>query len=410
MSLIANRAVDELRDLAEVTGDARGAQRVAWTPTWELAREWMGQRLAELPVEVERDDAGNVWATLHGKSDRAVLIGGHIDSVPNGGWLDGALNLVAGLQVLRRLAAEGTPEATVRLVDWADEEGARFGRTCFGSSAASGSLRPDDVRHLRDRDGMSFPAALAAHGVDLDGVNRSGRQLRNAAAYLELHIEQAPTLERLGRPLAAVSGTAGVERHLVRFEGRTAHAGSTPMVDRRDSFVAASRFIDAVDHAARREGGVGTVGTVSLEPGIVTAVPGVCEIGMDLRHVDADALARMLEEARGAAAASAARERASVTWSELWRMAPIAFDPVLIGLAEQTVGELVGDCPRLFSGALHDAAEAAKAGIPTVMLFVQSLNGISHSNEEDTRPEHIELAVQALDDLTTKAIDLVAQG
>jgi N-carbamoyl-L-amino-acid hydrolase len=406
--LVTSRAIDDLRELASLTSNEEGAQRVAWTPTWAAARAWMREQLDELPVEVVTDEAGNVWATLSGESERAVLIGGHIDSVPNGGWLDGALNVVAGLQVLRRVATEGRPKATVRLVDWADEEGARFGRTCFGSSAASRSLKPDDVRGLYDRDGVPFPHALGEYGVVLDDVNASARELRTAAAYLELHIEQAPVLERMALPLAVVTGTAGVERHLVRFAGRTSHAGSTPMQDRRDSLVAASRFIEAVDHAARRECGVGTVGTVRLEPGIVTAVPGVCEVGLDMRHQDASALLRMIEEVRHAAAASASREDVTVGWSELWRTEPLSFDPDLIALAEETVLELAGDCPRLFSGALHDAAEAAKAGVPTVMLFVQSVDGISHSNEEDTKPEHIELAVEALDRLVTKVIERVA--
>ena len=157
MALDPSRTVAELRDLRELTGDAEGAQRVCWTDTWAAARAWMRDKLAELPVEVEVDAAGNQWATLAGESERALLIGGHIDSVPNGGWLDGCLNVVAGLEVLRRVAEEGTPPITVRLVDWADEEGARFGRSLFGSSAACGSMRDqDELRSLRDPDGVAL--------------------------------------------------------------------------------------------------------------------------------------------------------------------------------------------------------------------------------------------------------------
>ena len=148
-----------------------------------------------------------------GRRDRALLIGGHLDSVPNGGWLDGCLNVVAGAEVLRRIAEEGTPPVPVRLVNWADEEGARFGRSLFGSSAAAGSMRDqDELRKLTDRDGVALPDALAEHGVDLDRALEARPQLEGAAAYLELHIEQGPVLESLDLPLGVVLGTFGVER------------------------------------------------------------------------------------------------------------------------------------------------------------------------------------------------------
>jgi N-carbamoyl-L-amino-acid hydrolase len=394
------RAVEELRELKELTSDDAGAQRVAWTPTWARARQWFLAKLEALPVEVDVDEAGNVWSTLRGRSEQALLIGGHIDSVPGGGWLDGALNLVAGLQVLRRVANDGVPPLTLRLVDWADEEGARFGRTCFGSSATSGSLRPDEVRELRDRDGVALTDALAEFGIDLDQMTRSRRQLTDAVGYLELHIEQGPVLERLRLPLAVVTGTAGVERHRITFRGERSHAGSTPMEDRHDALVAATHLVQAARSCAEKEGGVATVGTIDVDPGIITAVPGRCTVGLDMRHQDAAALARMLAAVRRAA--RNVDGGVVSEWEALWEIAPIAFDKRLIALTEQTIAALVGSCPRLTSGALHDAAEVAKAGVPSVMLFVQSLRGISHSPAEDTRPEHIELAVQALDRLTAR--------
>src|SRR3990172_557682 len=140
MALDPARVVNRLQELRELTGDENGAQRVAWTETWANARAFLAASLADLPLEDERDPAGNDWYTLPGASKRAVLIGGHLDSVPNGGWLDGCLNVLAGAEVLRRIAEEGTPPVTVRLVDWADEEGARFGRSLFGSSAGGGSM------------------------------------------------------------------------------------------------------------------------------------------------------------------------------------------------------------------------------------------------------------------------------
>jgi hydantoinase/carbamoylase family amidase len=399
------RTVEELRELRELTGDESGAQRVCWTPTWARARAWMRDKLAELPVDVETDEAGNQWASLPGASESAVLIGGHIDSVPNGGWLDGCLNVVAGLEVLRRIAEEGQPPVTVRLVDWADEEGARFGRSLFGSSAASGTLDPNDLRKLQDRDGIALPDALAEHGVDLDRAREAGARLEGAVAYLELHIEQGPVLEDMGLPLGVVLGTYGVERHAIRFTGQSAHAGSTPMDRRRDALAAAARLALEIREIAKRGGGVGTVGSVVTRPGIVTAVPGWCELKLDQRHLAADTLAGMLADARAASDRIAADENVAVEWERLWRIDPIHFDATLIELAEEAVIETAGVSQRLPSGPLHDAAEVARAGVPTVMLFVQSLNGLSHAKEEDTKPEHLELAVRALDRLASRAIE-----
>ena len=399
------RVVAELRELHELTGGAGGAQRVAWTETWSRARDWMAERVAALPVEATVDAAGNRWFTLRGECDDAVLIGSHIDSVPDGGWLDGALGLLAGLEVLRALAERGTPPVTVRLIDWADEEGARFGYGCLGSSAAARTVEAADLEELTDRDGNRLPEVLASHGVDVARMHHAARELDHAAAYLELHIEQGPVLERRGLPLGIVLGTSGVERHTVRFTGQAAHAGSTPMDARQDALAAAARLLLAVRDSARDEGGVATVGTCVVEPGIVTAVPGGCEITIDQRHLDAEALPRMLDGARGEAARIAADEGVEVEWRRLWRIEPVDFHPELIALADESVRELAGESHRLPSGPLHDAAEVARAGIPTVMLFTQSLRGLSHTKEEDTRPEHLELSVKALARTVQRTID-----
>jgi N-carbamoyl-L-amino-acid hydrolase len=407
------RAVAELRELAELTGDADGAQRVCWTETWATARAWMREKLAALPVDVEVDAAGNQWATLAGESERCILIGGHIDSVPNGGWLDGCLNVVGGLEVLRRLAEEGTPPVTVRLVDWADEEGARFGRSLFGSSAAAGSMRDqDELRRLVDADGVTLPEALAANGVELDRALDARAQLDNAAAYLELHIEQGPVLESLELPLGAVLGTFGVERHRVTFRGQAAHAGSTPMADRPDALAGAARLELEIRELAARTGGgaVCTMGAVATKPGIVTSVVEEAACLLDQRHLDAGTLAAMLEDAKAASERFAAEERLEVGWERIWGIEPILFDATLIELCSEAIAEVAGTAHRLPSGPLHDAAEVARAGIPTVMLFVQSLRGLSHTKLEDTRPEHLELAIAALDRLADKTIDRVASS
>src|SRR4051812_10626362 len=275
MPLNPTRTVAELRELHELTGDESGAQRVAWTDTWERAREWLRVKVERTGAEEEVDAAGSQWFTLRGASERSVLIGGHIDSVPNGGWLDGCLNVMAGVEVLRRLAEDGEPATTVRLVDWADEEGARFGRSLFGSSAAGGSMDDqDELRSRRDADGVALPDALRAHGVELDQALEARKQLENAAAYLELHIEQGPVLESLSLPLGVVLGTFGVERHQVTFRGQAAHAGSTPMDKRRDALAGAAKLELEIREIAERtgDGAVCTIGGLLAKPGSGTSV------------------------------------------------------------------------------------------------------------------------------------------
>jgi len=402
MPLDPSRTVAELRELRELTGDENGAQRVAWTDTWVRAKEWLREKV---PLEDEVDEAGNQWWTLPGRSEKAVLIGGHIDSVPNGGWLDGALNVVAGVEVMRRLAEEGEPAATVRLVNWADEEGARFGRSLFGSSAAAGSMSDqEELRSRKDADGNSLPNVLAGHGVDLDKALEAN--LKNAAAYLELHIEQGPVLESLDLPLGVVLGTFGVERHQVTFRGQAAHAGSTPMDARRDALAGAARLELEIREIAKGVGGgaVCTMGSVVTKPGIVTSVVETAECLLDQRHLDAATLASMLEAAKAASQRIAQEEDVEAEWERIWQIEPILFDDELIELADEAVQEVAGTSHRLPSGPLHDAAEVSRAGVPTVMLFVQSLRGLSHTKLEDTKEEHLELAVQALDRLADRTI------
>jgi N-carbamoyl-L-amino-acid hydrolase len=405
------RTVDELRELRELTGNEDGAQRVAWTDTWVEAKRWLSAKVAPTGAAEEVDEAGNQWFTLEGESDRALLIGGHIDSVPNGGWLDGALNVVAGVEVLRRVAEEGTPPVTVRLVSWAGEEGARFGRSLFGSSAAAGTMADqDELRERRDADGVRWEEALAAHGVDLDRALEARRQLEGAAAYLELHIEQGPVLEGLELPLGVVLGTFGVERHQITFRGQAAHAGSTPMDRRRDALAAAAKLALEIRGIAARagDGAVCTMGSCVTKPGIVTSVVETATVLLDQRHLEGTKLAAMLTEAKEASERFGREEDVEVEWERIWRIDPILFDPELIELADEAIAEVAGESYRLPSGPLHDAAEVARAGVPTVMLFVQSLRGLSHTKLEDTKPEHLELSVQALDRLATKTIEQLA--
>jgi len=410
MSLNPKRTVAELQELRALTSDENGAQRVAWTDTWLKAREWFAAKVKELPVEHHYDAAGNNWVTLPGASGKSLLIGGHLDSVPNGGWLDGALNVLAGLEVLRRIAMEfrGHPPVTTRLVDWADEEGARFGRSLLGSSAFAGTHSIEADRSRTDRDGVKLEDALRRCGVEIDNFPDARREQKNAAAYLELHIEQGPVLERMDLPLGVVLGTKGVERHIITFHGQEAHSGSTPMNARRDALAAAAKLALEIRTIARKhEDAVCTMGSVKTFPGIVTAVVGRCEVTLDQRDLDANILAQMYREAQEASRRFAIEENCTVNWSRLWSIEPVPFHPRLLDLCEQAVRETSGTSHRMPSGPLHDAAEVSRAGIPTVMMFVQSLKGISHNKIEDTKEEHLEMSVVALDRLASKTMDWI---
>ncbi|HKI69952.1 MAG TPA: hydantoinase/carbamoylase family amidase, partial [Verrucomicrobiae bacterium] len=340
-------------------------------------------------------------------SEKVLIIGGHMDSVPNGGWLDGCLNVMTGVEILRRINAQynGKPPVTVRLVDWADEEGARFGKSLFGSSACSGNLNLDEARVLKDKDGISLLDALKEVGIDFDHVKDSGKELKNAAAYLELHVEQGPVLLDLDLPLGAVLGTFGVERHAITFHGQAAHSGSTPMNRRKDAFLAAARLSPEIYKIAERSGnGVCTIGSCITKPGIVTSVVEDCRITLDQRHLDGAKLATMLSEAKAASEKFAKEGNVKVGWERLWQIAPRPFNNDLIAMCDESIRETCGKSHKLPSGPLHDAAEVAAAGIPTVMMFVQSLHGISHNKIEDTKEEHIEMSVASLNNLAEKAI------
>jgi N-carbamoyl-L-amino-acid hydrolase len=401
------RTIAELKELRALTSDQNGAQRLAWSDTWLKAREWFASKLTGLPVEHHYDPAGNNWVTLRGQSEKALLIGSHLDSVPGGGWLDGCLGVLAGLEVLRRISHEyqGNPPVTVRLVDWADEEGARFGRSLLGSSAFAGTHSLEADRGRTDRDGIRLEDALRRCGVEIDRFPQAQAEQKNASAYLELHIEQGPVLLDQGLPLGVVLGTKGVERHAITFHGQEAHSGATPMNRRKDALAAAARLaLEIRPIAMKHPDAVCTMGSLKTFPGIATAVVGRCEATLDQRDLKAAVLAQMLAEARQASQRFAREEDCTVEWSPIWSIEPIQFHPQLLEYCQEAIREVAGVSHRLPSGPLHDAAEVARAGIPTAMIFVQSLHGISHNKLEDTTEEHLTLAVQALDRLADKTM------
>jgi allantoate deiminase len=407
----AQRVIADLKELAALTGDSNGAQRVAWGPVWRTAREWFRAKVNnELGLTIQTDSAGNNHVVLPGSTDATVIVASHLDSVPNGGWLDGCLGVLSGLEALRRYAAQTDRKATLRLIDWADEEGARFGRSLVGSGAAGGSLNIEDIRNLKDRQGVTQADALKENGVNIETMLNAHRELKliNAKACLELHIEQGPVLETMNKPTGVVLGTFGVERHMLKFTGQAAHSGSTPIPMRRDAFLAAAQFALEVRQIGLRHTKPGanvvcTCGIVKVEPCIVTAVPGVCEISIDQRALDADVLAAMLAEAKAAAEKAARDNNVTLEWKKLWTIEPRPFAPHLLQLCEEAVLEITGDAPRLPSGPLHDAAEMVPH-MPTVMMFAYSARGLSHCKEEDTPLPHLDKTIQAFLRLIDKTL------
>ena len=405
MKPTSQRVIADLRELAELTSDDRGAQRVAWGPVWRTARDWYTRKLRdEVSVEAHRDSAGNLWATIPGASSRSLVIGSHLDSVPGGGWLDGCLGVLAGLEVLRRVREAGQPPITIHVVDWADEEGARFGRSLTGSAASAGTLDATrELAHLVDRAGVKLPDALADNGVALRDMRKARAYFDglDVAAYLELHIEQGPVLEELRRPAGVVLGTMGVERHLLRFVGQAAHSGAAPIHLRQDAFLAAAEFALACRDISVRYSGstprsrvVATCGVVKVEPNFVTAVPGSTEISIDLRALDGKVLGKMLADARKAATRAARDHKVTVAWSPLLHITPRPFDPTLMGFIRAAVADVTGHAPELPSGPLHDASEMAGV-VPTAMLFAQSSPGISHTRLEDTPRPALDKSIRA---------------
>lgn len=403
----AKRVVADLRELAALTSDEKGAQRVAWSPTWQKARNWYAEKAKQAGAAVTVDSAGNTWATIKGKSEDSVLIGSHIDCVPNGGWLDGCLGVVVTLEILRRYGKNGEkPAKTIQAVDWADEEGARFGRSLMGSAAACTTLSIKEIINLVDNEGNKIKDALALYNVKLDSMAHAHEEFkkRNIKAALELHIEQGPVLENQGKDVACVYGITGVERHFIKFTGQAAHAGSFPTEIRQDAFLAAAKSALAFREIALKHKGVCTVGKVKVHPDVVTIVPDECVISLDQRSIDKDVLAKMYADAKTVTHQIAEQDKVKVEWNKIWTIAPTMFDKHLVKTCQDAVEEETGEATTMYSGPLHDAAETAKV-VPTVMVFAMSERGLSHCKEEDTPEPKLETAIRAFLRLVHKIVE-----
>ncbi len=408
--------IGDLDELAAQSGGRfAGAKRLAWSPDWVKAREWLTAKLTDAGLVPERDQAGNLWARIDGERPEFMIVGSHIDAVPDGGWLDGVLGLMTALETVRQLSRSGVkPPIGVRFVDWADEEGARFGRSLIGSSACAGTLVPDDVRGLTDPDGVTLGDALAACGVDLDGAGAASERLGGAVAYLELHIEQGPVLLDGGLLACAVSGTVGVERHLITFSGQAAHAGSTPMRLRQDSLAAAAQAALLVRDSAIAHDGVGTVGRMHSTPGVITAVAGTTEMQLDQRHLDPHELASMYAEALAGSRSAAKQFNCTVEVRDVFKATPTPFDERLVAIARDSIAQAGGEAAEpIPSGPLHDATEIGRV-VPTAMIFAQSDPPISHAAIENSSERALGVAIDAygrtVEQVLARADEFTSQG
>jgi beta-ureidopropionase / N-carbamoyl-L-amino-acid hydrolase len=403
------RVVNDLKELRALTATETGSLRLAWTDDWVKAREWFATTFDGVPVTHDIDAAGNLWITLQGASNDRVVVGSHLDSVPNGGWLDGALGVLAGAEILRALHRDGVElPVSLSVVDWADEEGARFGRSLFGSGAVGGTLEIDAVRGLKDRTGATLEDTVRAHGVNLETVLTAGDILPSIKASAELHIEQGPVLEAKGLRLAALHGILGVERRLVKLQGQAAHAGATPIRMRKDSTLAAARMAVEIRQLGLENDAFATIGVWNVHPAVPTAVNGRTEFSVDMRHLNPAVLEKMVAGLAEIVERIAAEESVVPNIEMLWSINPIKFEPELVEFAADAVEAHSGVREIMPSGPMHDSAEMARAGVPTIMMFVPSINGLSHTHVEDTAEEDLVLGVKAFDDLVRRMIPWAA--
>jgi hydantoinase/carbamoylase family amidase len=380
----------DIEEAARIGADGGGVSRFAWTPELAQANEWLVGRLEELGLETEIDAAGNVLGRWEAGEGTAVLVGSHLDTVPGGGRYDGALGVLAGLEVVRALKRDGASlRRPLWIVSFNDEEGSRFQTGMLGSRAFIGDLDPEDWRRRGVAD------AMAAGGFDFERLGEA-KAVDRIGAYLELHIEQGPVLEQEGLDLGIVSGIAGLLGFRVRLAGEANHAGTTPMYSRRDALAGAARIVLELREEARSRGDMtANVGILTIAPGGFNVIPGIAEFTIDARAGDAGAFARSEGFVRDTLERVAAEERLELEVTETHRKPPTPLDPELRGLLAEAAAAEGATARSMPSGAGHDAMVLA-THVPAGMLFVPSRAGISHSPDEYTSPEQCELGARVL--------------
>ena len=393
----ARRLWDSLIEMATIGATPKGGvRRLALSDQDRQARDLFRQWCEREGMSVRVDAIGNMFARREGRdpSRAPVLFGSHLDSQPSGGKFDGALGVLAGLEVVRTLNdLEIVTEAPLELVNWTDEEGSRFGYMLMGSGVWSGHLDRDKVEGLTDLDGVSV-----AHALDRTGI-RGPHEARAfpADSYFELHIEQGPILEQEGRIIGIVTGAQAQVWYDAVVTGKEAHAGTTPPAARKDALLAAARIVDLVDRLMRARGqdGRGTVGQMTVLPNSRNVIPGEVRFSVEFRHPNAAEIERLDEDFRREAGALAAGQGVHLSLTELFKLPAQPFDPACVDLVRQAAARLGLPAREIVSGAAHDAVYVARC-VPAAMIFTPCAGGLSHNEAESILPEEAEAGCQVL--------------
>jgi allantoate deiminase len=381
----------DLEEAARIGADAEGGvSRFAWTPELAQANDWLVARLEELGLSAEIDAAGNVIGRWEVGAGPAVLTGSHLDTVPSGGRFDGALGVLAALEAVRILQQEGVePRRPLWVVSFNDEEGARFRTGMLGSRVFVGEIEGDDWRRRGVAD------AMADAGFDFDRL-ADARAVDQINAYVELHIEQGPVLERAGVEVGIVTGIVGLLGFHVRFVGEANHAGTTPMALRRDALAGTARVVLALREEARaRDDMTANVGMCTVAPGGFNIIPGEVEFSIDVRSPTPEGFAAVEKFVRETVARIAEEEDLRLELQETHRLDPVPLDSGLQDVLERAAGAEGATHMPLPSGAGHDAMILGRH-VRAAMLFVPSRGGISHSPDEYTPPAQCELGARVL--------------
>ena len=380
MKLDAERLWSALEEVNRIGATpAGGAERLAWSDPELQARHWFARRAGDAGLEVSWDPAGNVWG--FGGLEPAIVLGSHLDTVPDGGRFDGALGVVAALEIVGNARSEELPGCErLAVVCFSDEEGVRFGLGMAGSRAVAGTLQPAEIAAARDSEGVALSDLLEQHGFDPARVPEARANLARMACYLELHVEQGIRLERFGAPVGVVTAIVGLSDYHIEVTGEANHAGTTAAEDRRDALLPVAQVaLAAREVMSSTEGVVATVGDAWVLNGAPNIVAGKAGCVLDVRAADAAAIEAaadaILEAGRSAAAAAGCEFEARLTK----RLPPAPMDSEVVAALAAAAADLGLEAPQLVSRAGHDAMSLTPAGVPCGMLFAASEGGISHS-------------------------------
>lgn len=392
-----------LHVLETISGFSRGDNgitRLALSPEELAARGYVTGLMQEMGMRVRTDSIGNVIGSMDGSDPTAspVIVGSHLDSVPEGGRYDGVLGIVGGLAAIRRIKAGGRTRRPLELIIFTAEESSRFGFATMGSKAMAGVPDLKAWAKARDSQGTGFFDALTAAGFSPDSIETASRVGEPVFAFIELHIEQGPILEDEKLSIGVVEAIAAPTRLKIKVEGTPGHSGTTPMDSREDALVTAAQIVLAVREVALSrygEGTVGTVGNLKVNPGVMNVIPGIAEMWVDIRGVNHDSIVETLQELKDEISIIAEAEGTTVSIEVLTSDKPVRLNPMVTNAVETACRDLKIPYKRMNSGAGHDAMHMASLG-PAGMIFIPCAKGISHNPDESASPADIMTGIDVL--------------